>query len=233
MMNNFKVYASRLSIFFVIIFIFMISTACSKIFTIVDTDDSGLRKKKIKSVIVEDFEKDTGWEVEACPEHVAKMKPVPVLQLKFIEGGPEDLNAEHGSADSEGVIKNHCMGVGFQLSDSGCKSVHIIPPQPIVVPGRVHGIAIWVHGRSTGHSLDIWLKDFTGKVHIIQFGAINFTGWRHLEVKIPEHIPQEIDSHSQANNLRIERLVLLEDSIKYEDPKSFFFFDQLKVFCEK
>lgn len=228
-----KTMKTSFSLGLVVVFALIASTAYSKIVTNVDPDISA---REIKAVVVEDFEKESEWKVETVPKQFKetdnkKKNPVPVLELKFVDGAPADLRVEEWTSDKKGMEKTKVLGVNFQFKYPGYNSVHVIPPTPIVVPGRAHGISLWVHGRGNNYYLETWVKDYKGNVHILKFGSVNFVGWRPMEVEVPKFIPQEIDSYPQTKTLRIERFVIRSDPNALVT-NTFFFFDQLKVLTE-
>ena len=210
--------------------------AYSKIVTNVPPDISA---DDVKAVVVEDFENDlSGWKVESTPkkyntsdENKKKKDPVLSLDLKQIQGAPADLIPERWSSDGKGTKKDKCLGVHFQFRYPGYNTVYVIPKDSIRFPGRVKGLSVWVQGRGKNYELDAWIKDYQGNVHIIKFGSLNYVGWKPLKAKIPEFIPQSIESYPQTKTLVLERFVLRADPRENAE-EVFFFFDQLKVLTE-
>ena len=154
-----------------------------------------------------------------------------ILDLKQNSGSPSDLVAEKWSADGKGTKKEKCLGTHFQFKYPGHNSVSIIPKDSIRFPGRVRGLSLWVQGRGKAYDLEAWIKDYTGNVHVIKFGSVNFVGWKPLKAKIPEFIPQSIESYPQTKTLVLERLVLRADP-RENTEDVYFFFDQMKVLTE-
>jgi hypothetical protein len=229
---QFKGKKSFLSLGLIALMVVTTSTAFSKIVTNVDPDISA---KEIKAVVVEDFEQAGEWKAETTPKKfkgdAKKKDPVKTIELKFVEGSPADLKVEQWTADKKGMEKKQCLGVNFEFTYPGYNSVSIIPPAPIQLPGRAHGISIWVHGRGNNYYLETWVKDYKGNVHVLKFGSVNFVGWRPMEVEVPVFIPQETESYPQTKTLKIERFVLRSDPNEIIT-NTFFFFDQLKVLTE-
>lgn len=208
------------------------STAFSKIITNVEPDISA---KELRAVVVEDFEKSPQWTVTTTPRQFkdkeSNKNPVPVLEWKIVEGYPADLKVEQWSQNNKGLQKEKVFGVNFQFKYPGPNNVHVIPPEPISLPGRAHGISVWVHGRGNNYYMEVWVKDYKGNVHILKFGSINFVGWRPMQVEIPLNIPQEVDSYPQTKTLKIERFVIRSDPSEIVT-NTVFFFDQIKVLTE-
>ncbi len=229
--------------------------ASSKLNTNVPADISD---EEMKALVVEDFEKPTDWTIESVPKknNDPKKNPVPVLEMKYIDAGPSDLVPEKWSPDKKGMEKGKCIGVHFKFKYPGYNSVHILPPpevqwddptkkvltydprtgqeaqeRAIELPGRAKGVSIWFHGRGNDYTLECWLKDYRGDVHILKMGSLNFVGWRPLRVAIPANIPQEIQSYPQTRVTKIVRLVIRANpNAGVEDV--YMFFDQLKVLTD-
>jgi hypothetical protein len=230
--------------------------AYSRLNTNVPADIS---ENELKAVVVEDFESIKDWAIESTPKKIAdeKKNPIPVLDLKLVEGGPSDLIPERWSADKKGLEKKNCVGVHFRFkyADVG-NSVHLLPPpetqwddptkavftfdprtgtniqeRAIQLPGRAKGISVWVHGRGNDYTLEVWVKDFKGDVHILKYGSINFVGWRPMKVDIPSFIPQEVQSYPQTKVTKIVRFVIR--STPNTGPEEvFMFFDQVKILTD-
>ena len=234
-----KVYKVIIPVFAVVfagVMVLATHIAYAKIVTNVPPDISA---EDVKAIVVEDFEGDiSGWKVESTPkkfnttdENKKKKDPVIALDLKQVSGAPADLVAERWSADGKGTKKDKCLGVHFQFKYPGYNSVSIIPKDPIRFPGRVKGLSLWVQGRGKNYDLEAWIKDYNGSVHVIKFGSLNYVGWKPLKARIPEFIPQSIESYPQTKTLVLERLVV-RSSPNENTEEAFFFFDQLKVLTE-
>lgn len=213
----------------------------SKIITNVAPDISS---EEIKAIVVEDFESPGDWKVKTVPKQFTKdsgkngkKNPVPILDMKFINGSPSDLQVEKWTEDKKGMSKNKCLGVRFMFKYPGHNSVHIIPPKPIRMPGRTKGLSMWVHGRGKAYTLEAWIKDYHGSVHILKFrdekglNSVNFVGWKPMKTYVPPFVPQEIESYPQTKTIVIERFVLRSDP-KETVSDTYFFFDQLKSLSE-
>ena len=233
--------------------------ADSKIITNVPSDISG---EELKALVIEDFENaqsgEQGWAVKSEPrkfeneetEKKLKMKdPVPVLQMKVIDGFPNDMDVEEWSLTGQGKKKEKCLGVFFKFRYPGTNSIHVLaPPEvewkdhtPVLtynpntrkdeqerglqLPGRAKAISLWVHGRGHPYYLEAWLKDFEGNTHIL----------KPLKVEIPVSVPQSYESYPQTRVTKITRFVLrAEENASYQEltAETFFSFDQLKVLTD-
>lgn len=241
----------------------------SKIITNVPSDIS---EDELKAVVIEDFEEsgtgDKGWDIKSDPikyekketaEKKKRKNPVPVLNIKMLQGQPNDLNVEKWSLTGLGKKKEKCLGIHFKFRYPGFNSVHILAPpeigwgdkkpvktynsstrtdvqeRGIQLPGKARAVSLWVHGRGHPYDFELWLKDYRGNSHILKFGSINFVGWRPIKVNVPLYIPQEYDSYPQTRVTKITRFVLrAQQSANAEELTAdvFFFFDQLKVLTD-
>jgi hypothetical protein len=229
--------------------------ASSRLNTNVPAD---LSEKELRALVVEDFEQQTDWIIDSVPKKNAdeKKNPVPVLELKYVEGGPSDLIEEKWAADKKGMEKKQALGVHFRFKYPGYNSVHLLPPpevqwddptrkvmtydprtgaeiqeRAIQLPGRAKGISVWFHGRGNDYTLEAWVKDYRGDVHILKLGSLNFVGWRPLRAFIPENVPQETQSYPQTRVTKIVRLVIR--ATPYAGTEDvYMFFDQLKVLTD-
>ena len=104
--------------------------ASSRLNTNVPAD---LSEKELRALVVEDFEQQTDWIIDAVPKKIAdeKKNPVPALDLKYVEGGPSDLIEEKWSADKKGMEKKQSLGVHFRFKYPGYNSVHLLPPPEV------------------------------------------------------------------------------------------------------
>jgi hypothetical protein len=213
-----------------------ITTVYSQLITNVPPDIS---VDEIKALVVEDFESSPEWTVETEPkpytkgagDEKAKKNPVPVLEVKIVNGAPSDMKPQEWQANDKGTKKEKVLGVNFRFKYPGHNSVKLTPPKPIALPGRAKGLSIWVHGRGNRYYLEAWVKDFHGSTHILKFGSVAFVGWKPLSVEIPEYVPQEVDSYPATKILTVEKFVLRADPSE-QVRNTFFFFDQLNVLTQ-
>ena len=217
-----------------------------------------LSEKELRALVVEDFEQQSDWIIDSTPKKNAdeKKNPVPVLELKYVEGGPSDLIEEKWSIDKKGMEKKQALGVHFRFKYPGYNAVHLLPPpevqwddstkkvmtydprtgaetqeRAIQLPGRAKGVSVWFHGRGNDYTLEAWVKDYRGDVHILKMGSLNFVGWRPLTAFIPENVPQETQSYPQTRVTKIIRFVIR--ATPYAGTEDvYMFFDQLKVLTD-
>ncbi len=252
-----------------LIFGFAPKNADSKIITNVPSDISG---EELKAAVIEDFETaevgDKGWTIQSTPKQFTKgesedkyksKNPVPVLELKVIKGGPNDMNVEEYSLTGLGKKKEKVLGAKFKFRYPGNNTVHIIAPPELTwkdkqvvqtynpstrkeeqerglqLPGKARGISLWVHGRGNPYDLEVWVKDYRGDTHILKLGSVNFVGWRPLKVYIPTNVPQSFESFPQTRITKISRFVLRSQGNATAEElinDTYFFFDQIKALSD-
>ncbi len=245
----------------------------SKIITNVDADISA---QELRAVVVDDFESGQvaadisadGWFIKSTPKQyknadtekkLKRKNPVPVLQMKYITGGPNDMAVEQWSLTGLGMKKEKCLGVNFKFRYPGFNSVHMVAPKEvdwqskkpvmrnnpstgkeeqergIQLPGQARAISLWVHGRGNPYDLEIWVKDYRGDTYILKAGSVNFVGWRPMRVEIPVSVPQSYESYPQTRVTKLTEIVLraqMGKSAEELTEDTFFFFDQIKVLTD-
>jgi len=195
-----------------------------------------------------------------------KKNPVMALQLKPIDGGPTDLKVEDTySPTGLGKEKKKTLGLRFRFRYPGNNSVSIEPPMEldwkdrtpvltydqslrkdvpergIQLPGRAKAISMWVHARGNPYTMEIWVKDFKGDVHILERQSINFVGWKPMTFEIPSNMPQTSDTYPVTRVSKIVRIVFREVTAvtgEYSGTSTrnasdiFVFLDQIKVLTD-
>ncbi len=199
------------------------------------------------------------------PETLKKKNPVMVLQMKFIEGSSRDMNVEKLSATQLGLKAEKVLGVKFRFRYPGKNSIHIQPPMEVdwvkrtpvktydqvlredvqerglQLPGRAKAISLWVHGRGNPYTLELWVKDYRGDVHILNKQTIDFVGWRPLTFHIPNNLPQAENTYPMTRTAKLVRLVVREvtnvgglysATSRRKSTDTYVFFDQIKVLTD-
>ena len=196
-----------------------------------------------------------------------RKNPVLKLMLRSVDGGPHDMKVEEETSPTGlGKTKNKTMGVHFQFRYPGPNSVSIEPPfevdwkertpvltydpaarkdvaeRAIQLPGRIRAISIWVHGRGFPYTLELWVKDYKGDVHVLRKQSVNFVGWRPVTFDVPILIPQTADTYPITRAIKLVRIVLRESTTLSSGqrsrtasnipPAAYIFFDQIKVLTD-
>ncbi|MCP5495234.1 MAG: endoflagellar filament sheath protein [Leptospiraceae bacterium] len=127
---------------------------------------------------------------------------------------------------------NHVLGVKTYFSDKGFDRVEISPPHEYIIKGKVRQVSVWVLGRNYRHTLYAKFRDYTGKVHNVKLGRLDFFGWRKLTATIPGYIPQSTRFALQDKNIHFVSLFVTSDP--HEVGGEFYFYvDNLEVRTDK
>lgn len=195
---------------------------------------------ELRSIVVENWEEEP-WVAFADP-----LPPESSVEVKIVKGRPQNLAFDRAN--------NNSLGLRFQFVYPGYNVVTLLPPASkkvrryagqldennkpkyyetpgIELPGKVKAISVWVLGRGNNYTLEGWIEDWKGDTHILNFGSLDFIGWRPLTVKIPENIPQDITSYPATKTLVFKRFVIRSTKHTTTE-KVVLFFDTLKVLTD-
>ncbi len=164
-----------------------------------------------------------------------RKNPVLTFKVKSVDAGSSDMKVEEAySPTGLGKEKKKALGVHFKFRYPGNNSVHLEPPfelewkdrtpvltydqairkdvaeRGIQLPGRAKSISMWVHARGFPYTLEVWVKDFKGDVHILEKQSINFVGWRPMIFQLPSNMPQSSDTYPATRVSKIVRIVIRE-----------------------
>jgi hypothetical protein len=91
------------------------------------------------------------------------------------------------------------FGINGRFDRQGYNWIDIYPvqgegddaePFEIPMPGRVRYFDLWVWGSNLQYTLEAYVRDHQGMVHIVQFGSLAYPGWRNLRGNIPQTVHQ-------------------------------------------
>lgn len=113
------------------------------------------------------------------------------------------------------------LGIQASFDRTGYNYLEFIPveedqdgelqPDPITLPGRVQVFDLWVWGSNYDYYMEVHVRDFNGRVHVLHLGGIKFVGWDNLRATIPSYIPQAggyITPGGFIKNLELVKLVM-------------------------
>ena len=98
--------------------------------------------------------------------------------------------------------------------------------------GLAKAVSIWVHARGFDYSLEGWFMDWRGGLYKLDFGSLNYVGWRPHAVRIPSYIPQAIDSWPQNKYIRFIRFVIRSSTTALANEDVYFYFDEFRLLTD-
>lgn len=154
-------------------------------------------KQMIQPVLVEDFEVPGDWEARMS-------RDFGVISFMTRDGFPKAL------ADLKDK-NNKVLGVKVNFFKRGPAEIVVRPVRQIKIPGITKKIKFWVVGRNYTHTLKIMVKDYLGREKEVTIGKLNFSGWKPVEVNIPEFIEQEDYKVSEERGLTLSGIKIVCD----------------------
>lgn len=151
----------------------------------------------LESRILENFDGSSGyiWKVSAS-KFATKTDQETFPKLAYINSWPAAIHGYNQDANKD--LKS--LGIWGRFDRKGYNWIDIYPvaeddpdenPAEIPFPGRIQLLDMWVWGANFNYYLETYVRDYTGVVHIINMGDLNFEGWKNLRINIPTNIPQE------------------------------------------
>lgn len=180
---------------------------------------------------LETFEEAEDWRARStCP--IGETKLLKIVQRGVIRAtDDENMRPEEGEAldvETSPDNPNHILGVKTYFNDRGFDRVELKPPHEYVIKGKARQFSVWVLGRKFRHTISIKLRDYKGKIHKLNMGALDFFGWRKLTVTVPGWLPQSTRYSLLDKNLHFVGLFVTSDV--HEVGGTFYFYvDGLKV----
>ena len=149
---------------------------------------------------------------------------------------PEDLFGK--DPDNEADLNSFALLGSF--TRKGFNYLEIVPgegvgeewvAQPLMLPGKIEFFDLWLWGSNFNYTLEMHVVDYQGIVHVIDMGSIKHIGWKHLYVKIPNHIKQSKQYLPFFEGLKLTKLVVRTDPEERVD-LFYLYIDQLKVLTD-
>jgi len=103
--------------------------------------------------------------------------------------------------------------------------------RPITIPGRPLAIDLWTWGSNYNYYLEIQVRDYRGVVHTLKLGELGYSGWRNLQVEIPNYIPRAVRFVPVRRRMDLMKIVLWtrpEESVA----GFHFYLDQIEVLTD-
>jgi hypothetical protein len=146
----------------------------------------GADNTDIKEVSIDKFELEGSWGATISSD-------IGFVSSRLFTGGPAEKTPIPEEAELN-IPDTKVFGARVDFLRRGDASIFIYPLRPIPVEGITKTVSVWVAGRNYNHTLVLLIQDFFGRHFELEFGKLNFQGWKKLTVAIP---PQP-DSGSQG-----------------------------------
>lgn len=190
-----------------------------------------LRYDTIRTLLLNDFEAAEDWRAYATsPLGTTKIKKI--IQRGYIEDvfNPKELSDEERNKFQPG--SNHVLGVKTYFKEKGYDRVEVKPPQEYSIRGIGRQFSVWALGRSFRHTLFVKVRDYTGRIHHLRLGRLDYLGWRKLTVTVPGWIPQSTRYALLDRNLRFVSLFVTSDYHEVQG-EFYFYLDELTMKVDK
>ena len=146
----------------------------------------------------------------------------------YYEGIPNSLKQLLKGNGAEHKV----FGVRTSFNRKGDNWFEVYPTkdgEPFEIPfiGDVRTIDFWVWGANYNYSLEVLVRDATGRIHVLQCGYLTFKGWKNIIVNVPGRIQQHSHMRSGPENLTFVGFRVRTDAEEFVDDYVIFF-DQMK-----
>ncbi|OQY34152.1 MAG: hypothetical protein B6241_05550 [Spirochaetaceae bacterium 4572_59] len=168
-------------------------------------------------------------------------------RMQYVPGEwPDDLFGPN----PENAEDLQVLGMNSRFDRMGYNQIEIIAgagegdsweAKPIILPGRVKTVDLWVWGSRYKYSIEMHFLDYQGlayRLDLIQsdnkraVGSINFSGWKNMYLDIPNYIKQSVVYQPEFKGLRLTKIVIYTNP--EENVNNFYvYLDHLKVLCDK
>ena len=140
----------------------------------------------LREISIDTFEDPTNW-VVSIPVDKGNTK---VLRILGAPGAKEVLRLEE-QVNNYNPTDRYVLGVRASFYGRTLTTISVKARKEIFIPGVAKTLSVWVAGREKAHDISVVLRDMDGVVKTIPMGLLNFTGWRKLEITIPNSINQK------------------------------------------
>jgi len=191
----------------------------------------------LESKILESFDGDSAYEWRTVASKFAtKTDEGSYPRVSLIATWPSAL---FGNNRDGADLKS--LGIMGKFDRRGYNWIDIYPvatgggenadPEEIPIPGRATYLDLWVWGSNLNFSIEAYVRDYRGVVHVINMGNINYTGWKNLRANIPNNIPQSKRILPHFAGLKFVKFRIWTQPVEQVD-NFYIYFDQFKVLTD-
>jgi hypothetical protein len=190
----------------------------------------------LRTVVLENFNGDSEytWKT-AANKFITTKGDKKYPMTTYVEAWPMAAFGQNRNGDA---IKS--LGLLGKFDRMGYNWIDIYPvkaddsneePYEIPLPGRVRNFDMWVWGSNLNYYIELYVRDYTGVVHVLKLGDVGYTGWKNLQVNVPGSIPQSKRKLPSYAGLSFVKFRLWTNP--YEKTDEFYiYFKQLKVLSD-
>jgi hypothetical protein len=104
-------------------------------------------------------------------------------------------------------IYNSKKYLGVKVFGQKGDIISVFPAKPIVIDKFCKTFSIWAYGKGLSGYLSVIFTDSNQNTQRLQFGYLNYHGWRKLTVTLPPSVLQQDQYLNQQKNLKIFAII--------------------------
>ena len=153
---------------------------------------------------------------------------------KLINAWPVSLYGKNPA----GADQLNTLGINGRFTRKGHNYIDIIPvsssnagkvePSPILLPGQIRYVDIWVWCSNFDFDLEIHVQDYQEMDYVLELGSLRHEGWKKLSVWIPNTISQKDWHIPKYKTLKLTKLRIWTSPIELVDD-FYIYIDQITV----
>jgi hypothetical protein len=202
----------------------------------------------LESFVVQDFDKpdEQPWFVVG-----SKFATAGYPKVTYAKTWPQAL---HGLNPSNKELFS--LGVAMLFDRKEYNWIDVIPgkksgsgndvsyePTTIPLPGRVRSIDVWVWSANFNYTVEVFVMDYRGIVHVLPLGDLNYLGWKNLRTNVPTSVPQSKKYIPRFEGLKLVKFriwthpaEIVAMPVPVDSPLNekavYFYFDNIKVLTD-
>ncbi len=171
-----------------------------------------IKKRIYPEEILEDFEN-----TEFKKEHLR-------FQYSHIRQAGVSMRTEYPAP-----IRNSKRYLGIKIFGRREDAVQIQMPKPIFIPYMVKRLNVWLYGKNITGSFYMVVQDIYENTHLINFGLLNFRGWKRVSVPLPKSVKQVDPVVNMGQNLKIVSFVFNPGTLAQPGSWSYLYVDDFSA----
>ncbi len=180
-------------------------------------------RQLLREMLVTSFEDPTLWRISISEDEGT-------TKVRRISGGPALEKKQNLGQEEKNIFPGdeYVLGVKAEFYRRSETVIDMELQKAMFIPGIAKKLSLWVLGRDKRHTLSARVLDMNGNILTLPIGQLNFSGWKKLEVVIPESFAQE--DLRRGNFYGMYLLGLRIDTYFQDTVGSYYvYFDDLRV----